>query len=125
MTYLREKVDNIAAEMDRQKQYSRMNRLLIHCLPESKNENTDLLAMEVIETKMDIKITDNDIDRTHRIEKTKNNGKPRPVIIKFVRYNDRKKVFSSKKLFKDLVVLIAFRMKKLTNARETFGFRNV
>ena len=81
--------------------------------------------MEVIETKMDITITDNDIDRTHRIGKPKNNGKPRPVIIKFVRYNDRKKVFSSKKLFKDLGVLIAFRMKKLTNARETFGFRNV
>ena len=31
--------------------------------------------MEVIETKMDIKITDNDIDRTHRIGKPKNNGK--------------------------------------------------
>ena len=86
--------------------------------------------MEVIETKMDIKITDNDIDRTHRIEKTKNNGKPRPVIIKFVRYNDRKKVFSSNKLLKDSGVsitesLTAFYMKKLTNARETFGFRNV
>ena len=64
-------------------------------------------------------------DRTHRIGKPKNNAKPRPLIIKFVRYNDRKKVFSSKKLFKDLGVLIAFRMKKLTNARETFGFRNV
>ena len=39
--------------------------------------------MKVIETKMDIKITDNDIDRKHGIEKPKNNGKPRPVIIKF------------------------------------------
>ena len=96
----------------------------------SENENTDLLAIEVIETKMDIKITDNDIDRTRRIRKQKNNGKPRPVIIKFARYNDRKRVFSSKKLLKDSSVsitesLTAFRMKKLTNARETFGFRNV
>ena len=79
---------------------------------------------------MDIEITENDIDRMHRIGKPKNNGKPRPVIIKFVRYNDRKKVFSSKTLLKDLSVsitesLTAFRMKKLTNARETFGFRNV
>ena len=40
--------------------------------------------MEAIETKMNIKITDNDIDRTHRIGKPKNNGKMRPVIIKFV-----------------------------------------
>ena len=130
VTYLRGKVDDITAETDRQEQYSRRNCLLIHGLPESKNENTDLLAMEAIETKMNIKITDNDIDRTHRIGKPKNNGKPRPVIIKFVRYNDRKKIFSSKKLLKDSGVsitesLTAFRMKKLNNARETFGFRNV
>ena len=35
--------------------------------------------------KMDIKITQNDIDRTYRIGKPKNNGKPSPTIIKFVR----------------------------------------
>ena len=86
--------------------------------------------MEVIDTKMDITITENNIDRMHRIGKPKNNGKARPVIIKFVRYNDRKKFFSSKKLLEDLGVsiiesLTAFSMKKLANARETFGFRNV
>ena len=130
VTYLRGKVDDITAETDRQEQYSSRNCLLIRGLPETKNENTDLLAMGVIETKMDIKITDNNIDRTHRIGKPKNNGKPRPVIIKFVRYNNRKKVFSSKKLLKDsgvsiTEILTAFRLKKLTIARETFGFRNV
>ena len=67
MTYLRGKVDDITVETDSQEQYSRRNCLLIHGLPESKNENTVLLAMEAIETKMNIKITDNDIDRTHRI----------------------------------------------------------
>ena len=80
VTYL----DDITAETDRHEQYSRRNCLLIHDLPESKNENTNLLAMEAIDTKMNIKITDNDIDRTHRIGKPKNNGKPKPVIIKFV-----------------------------------------
>ena len=104
MTYLRGKVDDIIAETDRQEQYSRMNYLLIHGIP------------EVIDTKMDIKITENGIDRTHIIGKPKSNGKPRPVIIKFVRYNDRKKVFSSKKLLKDSGVsitesLTTFRMK--------------
>ena len=97
---------------------------------ENKNENTDVLDSEVIGTKMDVKIRQNDIDKTHRIEETKNNDKSRPVIIKFVRYNDRQKIFSSKKLLKDSGVsitesLTAFRMKKLTNARDIFGFRNV
>ena len=86
--------------------------------------------MEVIKTKVDIKISDNGIDRTHRIEKAKTKGKLRPIIIKFVRHNYMKKRFSSKKLLKDSVVSImesftAFRLKKLTNARETFGFKNV
>ena len=49
--------------------------------------------MEVIDTKMDKKIKANDIDKMHRIGKPKTNVKPRPVIIKFVRYTDRKKVF--------------------------------
>ena len=96
VTYLRGKVDDITAAMDRQEQYSRRNFLLIHGIPKNKNKNTNVLAMEVVETKMDIKITDNDIDRTHRIGKTKSNGKSKPVIIKFVRYNDRKKIFSTK-----------------------------
>ena len=127
MTYVRGKVDDITVETDRQEQHSRRNYLLIHRVPEYKNDNTVDLAMEVIDTKMDIKLTANDIDRTHRIGKLKKkkNGKPRPVIIKFVRYNDRKKVFSSKKLLKDSGVsitesLTAFRMKKLTNARDVW-----
>ena len=130
VTYLRGKVDDITVETDRQEQYSGRNYPLTHGIPENKNENTNDLAMGAIDTKMDIKITANDIDRTHRIGKLKSNGKPRPVIIKFVRYNDRKKVFSSKKFLKDSGVsitesLTAFRMKKLPNARETFGFRKV
>ena len=36
--------------------------------------------MNVIDTKMDIKIKKNDINITHRIGKPKNNGKPRPVL---------------------------------------------
>ena len=130
MPYLRGKVDDIIVETDKQKQYFRRNCLLIYGLPESKNKYTDLLAIEVTETKMDIKITDNDFDRTHRIGKPKKNCKLKSAIIKLVRYNDRENVFSSKKLLKDSCVsitesLTVSRMKKLTNAREIFGFRNV
>ena len=71
MSYLRGKVDDVTVETDKHKQYFRRNCLFIHGLPESKNKNTDLSAIEVIETKMDIKITDNDFDRTYRIWKPK------------------------------------------------------
>ena len=62
ITYLRRKVDDITAKKDRQEQYSRMNSLVIHGIPENKNENTDVLAMEVTDTKINIKITENDIE---------------------------------------------------------------
>ena len=77
VSYMRGKKDDITVETDKQKQYFRRNCLLIHGLPEGKNENTDLSATEVIETKIDIKITDNDFDRTHRIRKPKKKKKKR------------------------------------------------
>ena len=40
-------------------------------------------------------ITEVDIERTHRIGKPRDVGqKSRPIIVKFVRYNDRKNVFN-------------------------------
>ena len=45
-----------------------------------------------------------DLDRTHRIDKNdKRSNWPKPVIVKFIRYNDRKKVFSKKNSSKTLV----------------------
>ena len=100
--------------------------VIFYCFNVLKNANVRPLVSQ----KGPLFPTGNDIDRMHRIGKPKNNGKPRPVIIKFVRYNCRKKGFFWKKLLKDSSVsitesLTAFRMKKLTNARETFGFRYV
>ena len=45
---------------------------------------------------MDIDLSVNDIDRSHRIEKL-SPRKKRPIIVKFVRYNNQRKVFSNKK----------------------------
>ena len=60
----------------------------------------------------------------------KTSNRPRLVIVKFIRYNDRKKIFSKKKQFKNSGISITesltkLRMGKLAKAREEFGFRNV
>ena len=67
MAYPSGKVDDITVETGRQEQLSRRNCLLKHDMPKNKNKNTDVLTLEVMENKMDIKITENDSDRTHRI----------------------------------------------------------
>ena len=90
-------IESLKGCLDRQEQYSRRNCLLIHGLPESKNENTDELVIDTIKEKMGEEIERNEIDRSHRLGAPKNNGKSRPIIIKFVRYNTRCRVFKNKK----------------------------
>ena len=51
---------------------------------------------------MNIDISHDDLDRTYRIGKTdRNDGKLRPIIIKFVRYSLHKYVYRYKKELKD------------------------
>ena len=53
--------------------------------------------IDTIKQKMREEIEKNEINRSHRLGAPKNNGKSRPVIIKFVRYNTRYRVFKNKK----------------------------
>ena len=128
---LNEKRNSITEQVDQQEQYSRRNRLLIHGIAERNQENTDDLALEIFREKLDIELTQRDLDRTHRIGKNdKRSNRPRPVIVKFIRYNDRKKIFSKKKRLKNSGISITesltkLRMSKLAKAREEFGFSNV
>ena len=48
---------------------------------------------------MDLDTAPRDIDRTHRIG-IRSKGKNRPIIVKFVRYMDRRRVFTNKKRLK-------------------------
>ena len=123
-------IESLKSWLDRQEQYSRRNCLLIHGLPESKNENTDELVIDAIKEKMGEEIEKNEIDRSHRIGVPKNNGKNRPIIIKFVRYNTRCKIFKNRKKLKGKSIsvtqsLTKKRMEALKKAREDHGFKNV
>ena len=56
---------------------------------------------------MNIDISHDDLDRTYRIGKTdRNDGKLRPIIIKFVRYSLHKYVYRYKKELKDKIFQI-------------------
>ena len=72
-----------------------------------------------------------DFERTHRnVAPPKQSGKVRPVIVKFVWYNDRRKIYINKKLLRGTEVsitenLTAHRVAKVKRAKEKFGFKNV
>ena len=65
--------------------------------------------------------------RTHRIGETKTRGDTRPIIVKFVQYNNQNRVFRNKKGLYILITksLMKIRMDKLRQAKETYVFTNV
>ena len=92
------KVEKLEYRVDRMEQYSRCNSLLIHRLPEERLEDTDSLVIETVKEKMGLNISSADIDRTHRTgAPPKQSGKVRPVLAKFVRFNDGRKIYINKK----------------------------
>ena len=84
--------------MERQEQYSRRSCILIHGLKEEKNESTDDRVLKLFREELNEDVLLADLDRTNRIGKKRDSSsKPRPVIVKFARYNIREKLFKSKK----------------------------
>ena len=127
---LSEKLENAEKKIEDQEQYSRRNCLLIHGIEETDKEKTDQLVLDVINKDMDIDLPISAIERTHRIGIPKQKKKKsRPIIVKFVRYYDRKNVYVNKKRLKGKGISVTesftkFRMQKLLEARETHGFSN-
>ena len=101
VTELTDKVSNLSVQVDKQEQYSRRNCLLIHDVEENRNEDTNTLSICIIKEHLGLDIQPSDIDGTHRIgNKNKACKKGRAIIIKFARYNTRKKVSMNKKRLK-------------------------
>lgn len=117
--------------IDELEQYSRRNCLLFHGLKESDGENTDKVVIDTIRKEMTIDISEQDLDRTHRIGKaSRNDGKSRPIIVKFARYAVRNQIYKNKRVLKGKNLLITEsltnrRVKALKDAQAEFGTSNV
>ena len=97
--------------LDEREQYSRRNNLRLFGVKETQNEDTDQLVLQVAE-KLKVPLLKHHIDRSHRVGKAGDN--PRPIIVKFVSYAQRRDMFLSKKLLKGSQVTIR---EDLTRAR--------
>ena len=93
---LTEKVDKVSPLVDRQKQYSKRNCILVHGVKKNQNEDIDEVVINKMKPEMDLDISPGDIDRTHRTG-VPSKDKYRPIIVKFVRYMDRRRVFTNKR----------------------------
>lgn len=122
---------DISDRLDDLEQYSRRNCLLLHGVREDDDENTDEIILSTIATEIGINITEQDIDRTHRLGRpNRRDGKPRPIIVKFSRYNVRNKVYQYKRNLKGKRYLItesltSHRMRLFKEAQQEYGITNV
>ena len=123
-------------ELDDLQQYSRRTCLLIHGVEESQNEgqNEDIEAvvMNIINTNLDLELSLVDIGRTHRVGRMRKTGKNkiRPLIVRFLSYRQRKKVFDWKKKLKGQKVVITESLTKkryalLQRCIAVYGLKNV
>jgi hypothetical protein len=87
--------------LDELEQYGRRNCLIIHGVPEKQDENTDNEVLNIFNNKLQINVKAEDLDRSHRLGRNRQvSSRPRPIIVKFARYNKRTEVFRSKKKLK-------------------------
>ena len=126
---LTEKVDKLSSLIDRQEQYPKRDCILIHGVKENQYEDTDEVVVSKIKNEMDLEISPRDIDRTNRIG-VPSKGKNRPIIVKLVRYMDRRHVFTNKKRLERKNISISksltkIRMNALKEARNKFGYSSV
>lgn len=113
---------------DELEQYQRRNNLRIFGVPESPNESTDAIVLNVA-AKMKVDITLSDIDRSHRTGKQSPGNHPRPIIVKWVSYAKRSEFFRSKRHLKGSGItvredLTATRLNLLRTAIDKFGLNN-
>lgn len=91
---------------DKLEQYTRRNNIRIFGVKEEPREDTDKQVLYIFKEIMDVPITINEIDRSHRTGRYKTNGKPRPIIVKFTSYRSQASVFNSKKKLKGSGLII-------------------
>ena len=106
-TELKEKNGYISqreTRIDDLEQYSRRNCLVISGIPETENESTDDIILDLVNKQLNTSLEAREIDRSHRVPGGPpriNADKPRNIIVKFTSYNARKRVFEKKSNLKN------------------------
>ena len=104
ISFLQGQVDSLAnalsgmeAELDHQQQYSwRESLRFINPVPERCDENTDSIVVNIVRDIMGVPLAEQDIARSHRVERPSLYCKPRPIIAKFVTHKVKEKIYQSR-----------------------------
>ncbi|KAJ8982286.1 hypothetical protein NQ317_008015 [Molorchus minor] len=126
------KLDELEDVVDSNEQYARLMNLRVHGLKENERETSGMIEdalLKLFKTNLKIDVTPGEIDRCYRVGKYKA-GSIRPVLIRFVSFNTRSKIFNNKKLLKQTGYVIKedltqARLDLLKKATEKYGVKQV
>ena len=94
LSSLKNEHELLKSVVENQEQYTRRNCLLVHGIPEEQRESTDSIVLNAINEHLEEGLTEVEIECTHRLRKPEQNKKRRrPIILKFVRYTCRRRIF--------------------------------
>ena len=129
---MEENLDTLKASIDDQEQYSRRECLRFYGVPEKSTENTDDVIRDIASKQLNVPLSEKDIARCHRI--TPKGGRkgenPNPIIVRFVSYNVRRRVYEAKTKLKGSNIFVqedltARRRELLNKARKLSTVKRV
>ena len=95
-----DKIQELESKVEGLEMYGRRNGIRIHGIPESADENTDKIVMELA-SDIGADIPGVALGRSHRVGR-KGTGKPRAIIAKFIGHNHKVRILRNKKVLRDL-----------------------
>lgn len=99
---LTKRVTELEQRLDEMEQYSRVNAVEIHGVPEQNNEDVISVVKEVGKA-LDMDISDSMIDACHRLgRRTGPNSPPPGIIVKFVRRLDKEEILRKRRVKRTL-----------------------
>lgn len=98
----------IVREVDNMETRSRRKILLVHGIPEKRNENTSQVLVEVVASKLGLdSFSFEDVSRCHRMGRQSSDDKPRPILVKFRKVAIRDSIWGSKTRLKGTGVTLS------------------
>ena len=90
-------VNDLTTKIDNLEQYTRRNSIRVSGLPERIDENTNTTIIRMAAEKLQVRLEERDIDRSHRLGRKMDDGRPREIIVKLVSHDTKVNILKSGK----------------------------
>ena len=100
LTHHNDALHDMAFILDKQEQYSRKSSVRILGVKEGKDECVEDVFIACVKEQIGVSVDKHDIDIVHRVGRFEE-GKPRPILIKFLSHKTKEVVMRKKKEAKD------------------------